>query len=75
MRPHQEPLDIKCKIDDALNRNAQVLAQKISVSVGDGGRVVLEGQVRDWQERNAVEDAAWSAPGVSWVENRLYFGE
>jgi len=75
VRPHQEPLDIKCKIEDALDRNAQVLAEKISVSVGDGGRVVLEGQVRDWQERNAVEDAAWSAPGVSWVENRLYFGE
>ena len=41
----------------------------------DSGRVILEGDVRDWQERNAVEDAAWSAPGVRWVEDRLNFDQ
>jgi osmotically-inducible protein OsmY len=71
VRPHVEPLDVKCKIEDALNRSAQVLARGISVSVEDSGHVVLEGRVNDWQARNAVEDAAWSAPGVTWVDNRL----
>jgi osmotically-inducible protein OsmY len=73
VRPHVEPLDVKCKIEDALNRSAQALARGISVSVEDSGHVVLEGQVNDWQARNAVEDAAWSAPGVTWVDNRLDF--
>jgi len=36
-----------------------------------GGRVALDGHVHDWQERYAVERAAWSAPGVLKVEDRL----
>ncbi len=73
IKPHADPLAVKRRIVDALGRNANVCASKISVSVEDTGRVVLEGDVRNWQERNAIEDAAWSAPGVRWVEDRLNF--
>jgi osmotically-inducible protein OsmY len=70
---YPDPLAVKRKIEDALGRNASVCASKISVSVEDTGRVLLEGDVHDWRERNAIEDAAWSAPGVRWVEDRLNF--
>jgi len=73
IRPHADPVAVKHKIEEALRRNSSVQASKISVSVEDSGRVVLEGIVHDWHERNAIEDAAWSAPGVSWVDDRLNF--
>lgn len=37
----------------------------------DGNKVVLEGKVDNGDERRAVENAAWSAPGVVSVEDRL----
>jgi osmotically-inducible protein OsmY len=63
--------DIKRKIEDALKRNAEIEAQRIQVSVLDGGRVSLKGNVHDWQERYSVKNAAWSAPGVTSVEDNL----
>lgn len=63
--------DVKRKIEDALKRNAEVEAGHISVSVLDSGKVALDGKVHDWQERNAAGWAAWSAPGVTSVENRI----
>jgi len=73
VKPHADPVSIKSRIEAALRRNAVVRVPDISVSVEDGGRVVLEGTIHDWEERNAIEDAAWSAPGVSWVDDRLNF--
>ncbi|MGZ5920227.1 MAG: BON domain-containing protein [Rhizomicrobium sp.] len=66
--------DVKKKIEDALKRSAETEAGHISVSVLDGGKVALNGQVHDWQERNTVGWAAWSAPGVKSVENLLTIG-
>jgi osmotically-inducible protein OsmY len=66
--------DVKRKIEDALKRSAETEAGHISVSVLDGGKVALNGQVHDWQERNTVGWAAWSAPGVKSVENLLTIG-
>lgn len=71
IKPRVQPVDIKRRIEDALRRHAEIEAQEIRVSVEDGGRVSLEGHVRDWREREAVENAAWSAPGVVRVEDRL----
>lgn len=70
VKPLVEPRDVKQKIEEALRRNAQVESNRIKVSA-EGGRVILDGDVHDWQERLAVEDAAWSVPGVSGVENGL----
>lgn len=66
--------DVKRRIEDALKRNAETEAQAIRVDVLDGGRVRLEGRVHAWSERSAAERAAWSAPGVSAVEDRIIIG-
>ena len=63
--------DLKKKIEDALKRSAEVEAKAIRVTVRDGGNILLEGKVHDWLERYVVENAAWSAPGVKAVEDRL----
>lgn len=73
IKPHADPVAVKQRIEEALHRNASVESKKVSVLVEDCGRVILEGVVHDWHERNAIEDAAWSAPGVSWVDDRLNF--
>jgi osmotically-inducible protein OsmY len=57
-----------------LKRNAELEAQAIKVNVMEGGKVRLEGRVHAWSERSAAERAAWSAPGVNTVEDRLTIG-
>ncbi len=70
IKPHAQTADIKTKIEEALKRSAEVEARNIRVSrIGDT-RIALEGTVHDWQERQAVTNAAWSAQGVLSVEDR-----
>ena len=71
VQPRVQADDVKRKIEDALKRNAAVEAERINVNVHDGGHVSLDGFIDDWREREAAEYAAWSAPGVQSVENRL----
>jgi len=70
VKPRVTPADLKKKIEDALRRTAETDAQHISVEV-DGSKVVLKGTVRSWAERQEAERAAWSAPGVTSVDNRI----
>jgi osmotically-inducible protein OsmY len=63
--------DIKKRIQEALTRHAQVEAQAIRVEVWDGNKVSLEGKVDNWEQREAVENAAWSVPGVQSVDDRV----
>ncbi len=72
LTPRAHAVDIKLKIEEALKRNAHIMSQAIRVSVVDGGNVHLEGMVHDWHERDMIEAAAWSAPGVTKVEDRLF---
>lgn len=69
--PRVEAQDVKQKIEDALKRHAEVRAKGIKVTVQDGDKVLLEGKVANWDEWSAVENAAWSVPGVKTVEDRL----
>jgi len=73
IKPAVQAREVKEKIESALKRSAEIEAESIRVIV-DGSRVVLEGKVHDWKERYAIENAAWSAPGVEQVEDRLTIG-
>lgn len=74
IKPRAQTGDIKRKIEEALRRHAEVEAKTIRVIVKDSDRVVLEGRVANWDERRAVENAAWAAPGVKSVEDHLAIG-
>ncbi|MTV15456.1 BON domain-containing protein [Bradyrhizobium elkanii] len=72
--PRIKAENVKAKIEGALKRRAETQARAVRVSVRDDDCVVLEGMVGNWQERRAIENAAWSAPGVHSVEDRLTVG-
>lgn len=62
--------DVKAKIEAALKRSAEVDARRINVAVLDG-KVTLTGNVHSWFERNEARHAAWAAPGVKDVDDRI----
>lgn len=71
IEPHAKAEDVKGKIEAALKRHAEVEAKNICVTVRDDSDVLLEGEVQSWDEKVAVEKAAWSAPGVKNVKDQL----
>jgi osmotically-inducible protein OsmY len=62
--------DVKQKIEEAFKRHAILDAKDIEVKV-DHSTVTLKGHVHTWQELDDATRAAWAAPGVANVENRL----
>ena len=60
---HVSSFDVSAKIKEAFKRSAEVDSSKVNV--------ILKGFVRSWAERRDAENAAWSAPGVTQVEDRL----
>jgi osmotically-inducible protein OsmY len=70
LRPRAQPSEIKRKIQDAFRRSAEVDADHITVET-NGSEVILKGTVRSWVERDEAERVAWSAPGVTMVDDRI----
>jgi osmotically-inducible protein OsmY len=70
VKPKVEPSELKRKIQDAFKRNAEVDADRITVEA-NGSEVTLKGTVRSWIEREEAERVAWSAPGITKVEDRI----
>lgn len=70
LKPQARSADVKTKIENAFKRSAEIDAQRIKVETIDGG-VILTGAVHSLSERDEAERAAWSAPGVVRVDDRL----
>ena len=64
---------IATRIQEALTRQVVREARRLDITM-EGSVVTLKGHVHSWAEKNAAEGAAWSAPGVSRVNNELVVG-
>lgn len=72
VRPRAQPSadQLKQRIESALVRSVETDAERIKIDV-HGDRVVIDGTVRSWLEREEAERVAWSAPGVTTVDNHI----
>ena len=70
VKPRITVSDLKSKINAALHRSAQIDANGIKVEIS-GSKVILTGTVSSIKEKEDADSAAWMAPGVSSVENRI----
>jgi|694.fasta_scaffold18310_8 osmotically-inducible protein OsmY len=74
VKPRAMAADVTKKIVSAFHRSATIDANGISVDV-QGNKVILRGKVRSIAEKEDAEFAAWNAPGVLILENKLVVEE
>jgi osmotically-inducible protein OsmY len=70
VKPRVSTTDVQAKIENAFRRSAEIDARRITV-VAQNGEVTLSGNVHSWAERREATRAAWAAPGVTQVVDRL----
>ena len=66
-----EAQDATDAISGALRRDAMLAADALSVETSSGGLVIVSGTVGSWTAHDHAVAAAWSAPGVTQVEDRI----
>ncbi|WP_221393542.1 BON domain-containing protein [Dyadobacter sp. NIV53] len=74
IKPKPLAENVSQKIQAAFARHASIDASKIKVEIV-GNKAILTGYVRSFVESEDAEAAAWAAPGVNAVENKLEIGE
>jgi osmotically-inducible protein OsmY len=62
--------EVKKQITKEFERHARIDANTIRVTV-EGRKIILNGEVRNYDEMEDAKDAAWSIAGVEEVENNL----
>jgi osmotically-inducible protein OsmY len=69
-QPTPDAGDLQESIKKAFKRNAALDAKGLRIS-SDNGTVTIDGTVSSWAEHDEAIDAAWAAPGVKSVHDRL----
>jgi osmotically-inducible protein OsmY len=70
VKPRLKAQDVKEQIEQALIRSVKTDADRITVEV-NGSKITLRGTVRSFAEKEEAARAAWLAPGVTSVDNRI----
>ena len=71
LKSHAQIKDVKVKIESALQRLANREAKAIRVDIDEEGCVTLSGTADSFAERSAARHAAWAAPGVKNVIDKM----
>jgi osmotically-inducible protein OsmY len=74
VKPKASVPDVKSQLEAAFRRSAELHGQPVRVE-SKNGKVTLLGRLHKWSERQEAERMAWSAPGVSEVENLIMLAE